>query len=102
MVFMTTSFDSKVQLYDLHPPLDDFRAEVLVGLMQTPKSVSPKFLYDKRGAELFDAIAQQTHTMWAYDASSGMWVFTKVASPAENKKVRELENSGDTRQNSET
>jgi len=53
---MTTSFDSKVQLYDLHPPLDDFRTEVLAGLGRLPKSVSPKFLYDKQGAELFDAI----------------------------------------------
>jgi dimethylhistidine N-methyltransferase len=64
MVFMTASFDSKVQLYDLHPPLDDFRAEVLAGLgrplagisQSAPKSIPPKFLYDKRGAELFDAI----------------------------------------------
>ncbi|MCY7284819.1 MAG: L-histidine N(alpha)-methyltransferase [Cyanobacteria bacterium CAN_BIN43] len=61
---MTASFDSKVQLYDLHPPLDDFRTEVLAGLgrplagisQSAPKSIPPKFLYDKRGAELFDAI----------------------------------------------
>jgi dimethylhistidine N-methyltransferase len=45
-----------IKLYDLHPPLDDFRAEVLEGLSQPQKSISPKFLYDKRGAELFDAI----------------------------------------------
>lgn len=56
MVFMTALFDPMVQLYDLHPPLDDFRTEVLAGLGQSPKSISPKFLYDKRGAELFDAI----------------------------------------------
>lgn len=61
---MTASSDPKVKLYDLHPPLDDFRAEVLAGLRRplaglsqsALKSVSPKFLYDKRGAELFDAI----------------------------------------------
>jgi dimethylhistidine N-methyltransferase len=53
---MTALFDPIVQLYDLHPPLDDFRAEVLAGLGRSPKSFSPKFLYDKRGAELFDAI----------------------------------------------
>jgi len=47
---------SLVQLYDLHPPLDDFRSEVLQGLTQSPKTISPKFLYDKHGAELFDAI----------------------------------------------
>jgi dimethylhistidine N-methyltransferase len=54
---MTTArFDSMVQLYDLHPPVDDFRAEVLKGLGRSPKVMPPKFLYDKRGAELFDAI----------------------------------------------
>lgn len=55
---MTAPFNAKnrVTLYDLHPPLDDFRAEVLQGLSQPQKSIPPKFLYDKRGAELFDAI----------------------------------------------
>jgi dimethylhistidine N-methyltransferase len=45
-----------VKLYDLHPPLADFHAEVLAGLQQPQKFVSAKFLYDKRGSELFDAI----------------------------------------------
>lgn len=45
-----------VKLYDLHPPLEDFRTEVLNGLTQPQKSISPKFLYDKQGAVLFDAI----------------------------------------------
>jgi dimethylhistidine N-methyltransferase len=45
-----------VQVYDLHPPLDDFRAAVIQGLTRSPKVISPKFLYDKRGAELFDQI----------------------------------------------
>lgn len=31
-------------------------SEVIVGLKQTPKVVSPKFLYDARGSELFNAI----------------------------------------------
>jgi dimethylhistidine N-methyltransferase len=52
----TLNIQTSVQLYDLHPPLDDFRAEVLKGLSQPQKAISPKFLYDKRGAELFDAI----------------------------------------------
>ncbi len=30
--------------------------EVIVGLKQTPKAISPKFLYDARGSELFNAI----------------------------------------------
>lgn len=55
---MSLAYDVKqnVTLYDLHPPLEDFRAEVLAGLTQTQKSISPKFLYDKQGAELFDQI----------------------------------------------
>jgi dimethylhistidine N-methyltransferase len=48
--------NSRVQLVDLHPPVDDFRAEVLAGLVRSPKVMPPKFLYDKQGAELFDAI----------------------------------------------
>lgn len=55
---MTTTLNHKanVQLYDLHPPLEDFRTAVLHGLSQPQKTISPKFLYDKRGAELFDEI----------------------------------------------
>jgi dimethylhistidine N-methyltransferase len=53
---MTALFNSKIKLYDLHPPVDDFRAEVLAGLGRSPKAMPPKFLYDKQGAELFDAI----------------------------------------------
>ncbi len=55
-MFSALNIKPIVQLYDLHPPLDDFRAEVLQGLSQSEKIVSPKFLYDKQGAELFDAI----------------------------------------------
>lgn len=52
----TLRFQPPVRLYDLHPPLDDLRAEVLQGLSQPQKAISPKFLYDKHGAELFDVI----------------------------------------------
>lgn len=52
----TLNRQDSVILYDLHPPLDDFRAEVLHGLSQPQKTISPKFLYDKAGSELFDAI----------------------------------------------
>lgn len=56
---MTVSLDhSHLKLYDLHPPLHDMRAEVLHGLCQPQKRMSPKLLYDKRGAELFDAICE--------------------------------------------
>ena len=45
-----------VQFYDLHPALEDSYLEVLKGLQETPKQLSPRFLYDKRGSELFEAI----------------------------------------------
>ncbi|WP_017298563.1 L-histidine N(alpha)-methyltransferase [Nodosilinea nodulosa] len=47
-----------VKLYDFHPPVEDFRSAVLRGLSLPQKSLSPQFLYDKRGSELFDAICQ--------------------------------------------
>ena len=47
-----------VKLYDFHPPVEDFRSAVLRGLGQPQKALSAKFLYDKRGSELFDAICQ--------------------------------------------
>jgi dimethylhistidine N-methyltransferase len=53
---LATDVKAHVKLYDLHPPIDDFRAEALTGLMKQQKTISPKFLYDKSGAELFDAI----------------------------------------------
>ncbi|MFQ4136003.1 L-histidine N(alpha)-methyltransferase [Nodosilinea sp. PGN35] len=49
---------SPVKLYDFHPPVADFRSAVLRGLRQPQKVLSPQFLYDKRGSELFDAICQ--------------------------------------------
>lgn len=57
---MNTSLTSPsvVPMYDLHPPLDDFRADVLRGLQLPQKAIPAKYLYDKRGAELFDAICE--------------------------------------------
>ncbi|WP_008308692.1 L-histidine N(alpha)-methyltransferase [Leptolyngbya sp. PCC 6406] len=54
--FQTQRFP--VKLYDFHPPVEDFRSAVLEGLSLPQKAISPKFLYDKRGSELFDAICQ--------------------------------------------
>lgn len=47
-----------VNFYDYHPALADFRSEVVAGLSASPKHLSPKFFYDKRGSELFDAITE--------------------------------------------
>ncbi len=47
-----------VRLLDLHPPRGDFRAEVLQGLTDSPKMISPKYFYDERGSHLFDKITR--------------------------------------------
>ena len=45
-----------IKFYDAHPGTDDLRREVLTGLAARPKAIPPKFFYDQRGSELFDAI----------------------------------------------
>ena len=47
-----------VRFYDAHPGTDDLRREVLRGLAASPKAIPPKFFYDQRGSELFDAICE--------------------------------------------
>jgi dimethylhistidine N-methyltransferase len=47
-----------VAFYDFHPQAADFHAEALAGLQHQPKSLPPKFFYDKRGSELFDRICE--------------------------------------------
>ncbi len=47
-----------VKFYDAHPSTDDLRREVVNGLAGEPKSIPPKFFYDRRGSELFDAICE--------------------------------------------
>lgn len=47
-----------VRFYDMHPPDSDMYREVLDGLLQTPRTISPKFFYDRRGSELFEAITE--------------------------------------------
>lgn len=47
-----------LELTDYHPELESFRREVLHGLSSTPKTLPSKYLYDKRGSELFDEICE--------------------------------------------
>lgn len=42
--------------HDLHPDTANFRADVLSGLAQPGKALPPKYFYDARGSELFEAI----------------------------------------------
>ena len=48
----------RIEFHDLHPTPADLRAEVLAGLRRRPRAISPKFFYDSRGSELFDAITR--------------------------------------------
>jgi dimethylhistidine N-methyltransferase len=41
---------------DFEPPADDFRADTLEGLSRRQKTLRPKYFYDERGSELFEAI----------------------------------------------
>jgi dimethylhistidine N-methyltransferase len=45
-----------IQFHDLHPTPADLAAEVLAGLRRRPRYIPPKFFYDTRGSQLFDAI----------------------------------------------
>ncbi|MFQ5643214.1 MAG: L-histidine N(alpha)-methyltransferase [Thiogranum sp.] len=49
---------SGIHFYDLHPAPADFRSEVLSGLARSPRQLPPKFFYDRRGSQLFDAITE--------------------------------------------
>ena len=51
--------DARVQLHDLEPRLADIREEVRKGLTASPPGLSPRFFYDERGSELFEAITGQ-------------------------------------------
>jgi len=49
---------SPIEFYDFHPKPADILAEVFQGLHQSPKSIPPKFFYDKNGSHLFNQITQ--------------------------------------------
>ena len=50
--------EATVQFYDELPGNADLHAEVMHGLSTQPRRLSPKFFYDRRGSELFDAICR--------------------------------------------
>ncbi len=56
---MSTAASTLVRFHDYAPRGSDFLAEVIAGLSQQPKAISPKFFYDQRGSELFDEICLQ-------------------------------------------
>jgi uncharacterized SAM-dependent methyltransferase len=48
----------QLELLDLHPEIENVTQEVCEGLQKQQKSLSPKYFYDERGSELFEAITQ--------------------------------------------
>ncbi len=53
-----SSTQTAVRFYDEAPEIADFRDEVLRGLRARPKSIAPKFFYDRRGSALFEEICR--------------------------------------------
>jgi dimethylhistidine N-methyltransferase len=49
---------ARIEFHDLHPSADDLAREVLAGLSRRPRAIPPKFFYDARGSQLFDAITE--------------------------------------------
>jgi len=47
-----------IEVIDLHPHISSFRDDVLAGLRARPRSIPPKYFYDRRGSELFEAITE--------------------------------------------
>ncbi len=52
------SLKSPVELIDLEPKATNMLKEVLVGLSKSQKAIPPKFLYDKKGSEIFEKICE--------------------------------------------
>ena len=55
---MVRSSASRLSYHDLGPGAGDFRQEVIAGLSRSQKALPPKFFYDERGSELFEAICE--------------------------------------------
>ena len=46
------------QFFDLKPAMGSMRAEVIAGLQQSSKQISPKYFYNESGSELFEDITR--------------------------------------------
>lgn len=54
----TSSKKNPIQFYDYHPAQADLLDEVIEGMANSPRSIAPKFFYDEKGSQLFDAICE--------------------------------------------
>ena len=55
---MQPARNSSPVLLDLHPPQADFRADVVRGLQDRPRTLSAMYFYDQAGSKLFDRICE--------------------------------------------
>ncbi|MDH5180691.1 MAG: L-histidine N(alpha)-methyltransferase, partial [Gammaproteobacteria bacterium] len=53
---MTVTELENIRFYDYHPKPADIHADIIHGLNRTQKQLPPKYFYDHRGSQLFDAI----------------------------------------------
>jgi L-histidine N-alpha-methyltransferase len=53
---MMSAYAAHALKYAPHPGEDLFRTEVFAGLSARPRTLSPRWFYDQRGSELFEAI----------------------------------------------
>ncbi len=49
---------NKLWFHNLHSTTSDFASDVLQGLNKRPAAIPPKYFYDARGSQLFDAITK--------------------------------------------
>lgn len=61
----TRAAQGVVRFYDFQPEGDAFFDEVLAGLTQAHKSLPARYLYDRRGAELFERVQEQPESVSA-------------------------------------
>lgn len=53
---MNAKSSNAILFYDYHPEPDDFFGEVIDGLNNERKTISPKFFYDEKGSHIFEEI----------------------------------------------
>ena len=56
MTDLLAPYGALAYFLDLHPDAGDFEADVLNGLAEPQKTISPKYFYDEYGSKLFDQI----------------------------------------------
>jgi len=49
---------NKLRFHDLHSTTSEFASDVLQGLNKRPAAIPPKYFYDAKGSQLFDAITK--------------------------------------------